>query len=176
MAIAPEFAGFARIYAAGAPQAVHASLPGDLETAVSLFLKLGSGRDNSFLLESVQGGESRGRYSIVGIKPDLIWRCRNGKAELNRDALTDAGAFVPADDPPLASLRRLVSATRMVLPPHLPPMAVGLFGYLGYDMVRLIERLGDAPPDSLGLPDAVLLRPTITAISDNVRDESTIVT
>src|SRR2546423_1744710 len=176
MAIEPEFASFARIYETGAPQAVHASLPGDLETAVSLFLKLGDGRDNSFLLESIQGGESRGRYSIIGIRPDLIWRCRSGKAEINRDGLANAESFEPVDDPPLNSLRNLVSASRMALPPHLPPMAVGLFGYLGYDMVRLIERLGDPLPDLLGLPDAVLIRPTVTAIFDNVRDEITIVT
>jgi anthranilate synthase component 1 len=176
MAVAPEFASFARAYESGTPQAVHARLPGDLETAVSLFLKLGNGRDNSFLFESVRGGESRGRYSIIGLRPDLIWRCRNGQAEVNRDALTNAQAFESADEPPFDSLRRLVTSVRMMLPPHLPPMAVGLFGYLGYDMVRLIERLGDAPADLLGLPDAVLMRPTITAIFDNVRDEITIVT
>ncbi|HEY1638534.1 MAG TPA: anthranilate synthase component I [Rhizomicrobium sp.] len=176
MAVAPEFASFARAYESGTPQAVHARLPGDLETAVSLFLKLGSDRDNGFLFESVRGGESRGRYSIIGIRPDLIWRCRNGKAEMNRNALTDAQAFEAVAEPPFDSLRRLVASVRMMLPPHLPPMAVGLFGYLGYDMVRLIERLGDAPSDLLGLPDAVLMRPTVTAIFDNVRDEITIVT
>jgi len=83
---------------------------------------------------------------------------------------------VPESAAPLASLRALVDATRMELPQGVPPMAVGLFGYLGYDMIRLIERLGPAPPDPLGLPDAVLVRPTITAIFDNVRDEILIVT
>ena len=174
MALEPDFAAFASNYDAGKPQAVYARLVADLETPVTAYLKLGEGRDNSFLLESVQGGEARGRYSIIGAKPDLIWRCRDGKAEINRNARANANVFTPADhaDKPLESLRQLVNATKMDLPPSLPPMAAGLFGYLGYDMVRLIEpKLGRPPPDALNLPDAILLRPTIVAIFDNVRDE-----
>jgi anthranilate synthase component 1 len=176
MPIEPEFAAFARLYDSNGPQPVYRRLIGDLETPVSVFLKLCEGRDNAFLFESVQGGETRGRYSIVGLKPDLIWRCRGGRAEINRNARSVGESFEPAEEPPLQSLRSLVNATRMALPPHLPPMAVGLFGYLGYDMVRLIERLGEPPADVLGLPDAVLIRPTITAVFDNVRDEITVVT
>jgi anthranilate synthase component 1 len=177
MAIEPDFAAFARAYDAGRPQAIHTRLIADLETPVSAFLKLGEGRDNAFLFESVQGGEARGRYSIIGLKPDLIWRCRDGKAEINRNARADADKFEPAElaDKPLESLRRLVRATQMELPRSLPPMAVGLFGYLGYDMVRLIEDLGPPPPDPLNLPDAILLRPTIVAIFDNVKDEIVVV-
>jgi len=178
MATLPDFAAFARAYEAGQPQAVYSKLIADLETPVSAFLKLSEGRDNSFLFESVQGGESRGRYSIIGLKPDLIWRCRGGKAEINTQARSQPNGFIPdADaDAPLKSLRRLASQTRMTLPPGLPPMSVGLFGYLGYDMVRLIERLPNAPPDPLNLPDAIMVRPTILAIFDNVRDEILIVT
>jgi len=178
MATHPDFAAFARAYDEGRPQALYTRLIADLETPVSAFLKLGEGRDNAFLLESVQGGETRGRYSIIALKPDLIWRCVNGKAEINRNARADADAFVAADlsDKPLDSLRQLVRETEMPLPPELPPMAVGLFGYLGYDMVRLIERLGPPPPDPLNLPDAILIRPTITAIFDTIKDEIIIVT
>jgi anthranilate synthase component 1 len=178
MAIEPEFSAFARSYDAGTPQAVFTRLIADLETPVSAFLKLGEGRDNAFLLESVQGGEARARYSIIGLKPDLIWRCRDGKAEINRNARANADKFVAADkaDKPLASLRALLAECRMDLPPAVPPMAVGLYGYLGYDMVRLIERLPNVPADPLGLPDAILLRPTIVAIFDNIRDEILIVT
>jgi anthranilate synthase component 1 len=177
MALEPDFPAFQRAYDAGRPQAIHARLIADLETPVSAYLKLASGRDNAFLLESVQGGEARGRYSIIGLKPDLIWRCRDGKAEINRSARADVDKFEPAElaDKPLESLRRLVRATQMELPRSLPPMAVGLFGYLGYDMVRLIEKLGDVPPDPLNLPDAILLRPTIVAIFDNVKDEIVVV-
>jgi anthranilate synthase component 1 len=178
MATHPDFAAFARAYDEGRPQALYTKLIADLETPVSAFLKLGEGRDNAFLLESVQGGETRGRYSIIGLKPDLIWRCVNGKAEINRDARADANKFVPAElaDKPLESLRLLLRETQMELPPELPPMAVGLFGYLGYDTVRLIERLGPPPPDPLNLPDAILIRPTITAIFDTIKDEIIIVT
>jgi anthranilate synthase component 1 len=178
MAILPDFAAFAHAYEDGQPQALHTRLIADLETPVSAFLKLGESRDNSFLFESVQGGESRGRYSIIGLKPDLIWRCRDGKAEINTQARAAQSNFV-ADkdaDAPLKSLRRLVRQTQMTLPAGLPPMSVGLFGYLGYDMVRLIERLPNAPPDPLNLPDAIMVRPTILAIFDNVRDEILIVT
>lgn len=176
--IEPGFVSFAKAYESGRPQALHTRLVADLETPVSAFLKLGEGRDNAFLLESVQGGEVRGRYSIIGLKPDLIWRCRNGKAEINRAARSTPDKFIPdaSADKPLESLRRLVSEIRMDLPANLPPMAVGLFGYLGYDMVRLIEKLGTTPPDTLGLPDAIMLRPTILAIFDSVRDEILVVT
>src|SRR5271169_21477 len=119
MAIEPDFATFARAYDSGGAQAVYARLIADLETPVSAFLKLAEGRQNAFLLESVQGGETRGRYSVIGFKPDLIWRCRGGKAEINTNARAAPDAFVAADfaDRPLESLRRLVNATRMELPP-----------------------------------------------------------
>jgi len=177
MAIEPDFAAFARAYDQGRPQALFTRRIADLDTPVSAYLKLAEGRDNAFLLESVQGGETRGRYSIVGLKPDLIWRCRDGKAEINRSARATPDRFEPAEhtDRPFESLRLLLAESRVELPPQLPPMAVGLFGYLGYDLVRAVERLGPPQPDPLNLPDAILLRPTIVAIFDNVRDEITIV-
>ncbi|MDE2462629.1 MAG: anthranilate synthase component I [Alphaproteobacteria bacterium] len=179
MAIEPEFAAFATAYDQGRPQVVFSRLVADLLTPVGAYLKLAQNRHNAFLLESVQGGESRGRYSIIGLKPDLIWRLRELKAEINSTAEDDPEAFVPdsSADNPLAALRRLVAATRMQLPPGLPPMAVGLFGYLGYDTVRLIEptKLSQPKADALGLPDAILIRPTLTAVFDTVRDEITLV-
>ncbi len=178
MEIAPEYSSFAKIYGEGRPQVVFARLIADLETPVSAFLKLGHARANAFLLESVQGGETRGRYSIIGLRPDLIWRCRDGAAEINRDALDNPDAFQPDKSAakPLDALKQHIRSARIELPEGLPPMAVGLFGYLGYDMVRLMERLPAAPPDVFGLPDTVLLRPTITAIFDNVRDQIILVT
>jgi anthranilate synthase component 1 len=178
MDIAPGFSAFAAAYGRKEPQAIYVRLIADLETPVSAFLKLADRRANSFLLESVQGGEARGRYSVIGLKPDLIWRCRNGEAEINRDAARDPERFVPDDeaDAPLEALKRLVASVQMKLPRELPPMAVGLFGYLGYDLVRHMEKLPSPPKDVLKLPDAIMLRPTVTAIFDNVRDEITIVT
>ena len=173
MDISPGFSAFASEYEKGRPQAVFVRLVADLETPVSVFLKLAEGKDNAFLLESVQGGEARGRYSIIGFNPDLIWRCRDGRAEVQR-----ADGFTPDrdSDAPLKSLKRHVEEARMALPAGLPPMSIGLFGYLGYDIVRQMERIPAPPPDVLKLPDAIMLRPTITAVFDNVRDEITVVT
>jgi anthranilate synthase component I len=172
----PSPESFSAVYAAGRPQLVWTTLVADLETPVSAMLKLADGRPNSFLFESVEGGALRGRYSFIGLKPDLIWRCRKGKAEINRRARFDAAAFVPAGEDALAALRKLVAECRIDTPASLPPMAAGLFGYLGYDMVRLMERLPDKNPDVLGVPDAILLRPTVVAIFDNVDDIVTVVT
>ncbi len=177
----PDSASFAQAYDAGLPQAVFVRHVADLETPVSAFLKLGftpegGGRENAFLLESVQGGETRARYSIIGLKPDLIWRTRGDLAEINRHALSGKAVFETLPQKPLESLRTLIAETKMTLPDGLPPMAVGLFGYLGYDMARQVEHLPNPPPDTLGLPDAILLRPTILAIFDAVKDEILIVT
>jgi anthranilate synthase component I len=146
----------------------------DLETPVAAFLKLAHGHPNSFLLESIEGGMARGRYSVIGMAPDLIWRCREGRAEINRHALSAPHAFTPDPTAPLESLRALLLESRADLPPGLPPMAGGVVGYLGYDMVRHMERLQTANPDPIGLPEAILLRPTLFAIFDNVRDELTL--
>src|SRR5438874_6358239 len=121
MDIAPGFLAFASAYETGKPQALYVRRIADLETPVSAFLKLGDGKDNAFLLESVQGGETRGRYSIIGLKPDLIWRCRGGQAEINRNALTNTDSFTPESAKPLVSLRALTKETQAVVPSGLPP-------------------------------------------------------
>jgi anthranilate synthase component I len=176
MSILPEYTAFAATYDSGKPQAVWTKLVADLETPVSAYLKLADGRANSFLLESVEGGSVRGRYSIIGFKPDVIWRCTRGKAEINRRARADAQAFEPLDGRPLATLRTLIHECRMELPAGLPPMAVGLFGFLGYDMVRDMERLPDNNPDPIGLPDAIMVRPTVICIFDRLEDNVALIT
>src|SRR5258708_8243285 len=98
MDIAPGFPAFASAYEAGKPQALYVRLIADLETPVSAFLKLAAGRDNAFFLGSVQGGETRGCYSVIGLKPDLFWRCRIGLAEIHRNVNHDAYVFVPVTD------------------------------------------------------------------------------
>ena len=118
----------------------------------------------------------RNRYSFVGLKPDLIWRSRGGEAEINRRARVDRNAFEPCPGHPLDSLRALVKECRFALPPGLPPMASGLFGYMGYDMVRQMERLPDKNPDVLGVPDAIFLRPTAVAVFDSLEDSVTLIT
>ena len=170
----PGFAAFRSAYESGRGTLVWRRSVGDLETPVAAYLKLAHGRPNSFLLESVEGGATRGRYSVIGMNPDLVWRCRNGQAEVNRHARAAPHAFVPDARPALESLRALIAEARLEVPPGLPPMAGGLVGYLGYDMVRLMERLPADNPDVLGVPEALLLRPTLFAIFDNVNDEITL--
>ncbi len=169
-----DFASFRADYLAGRGRLLHTSGVADLETPVAAYLKLAAGKPNSFLLESVEGGASRGRYSIIGLDPDLIWRCKDGKAELNRNSRAAPYAYQPDDRPPLDSLRALIAESRLEVPDGLPPMCGGLVGYLGYDMVRHMERLPDANPDTLGVPEAILGRPALFVIFDNATDSLTI--
>src|SRR5215510_10581740 len=127
MQIQPSPESFSAPYAAGRPQVVWTTLVADLETPVSAMLKLADGRPNSFLLESVEGGAVRGRYSIIGLKPDLIWRCYRERAEINRQARIDPDGFIACDTDPLTSLRALIDECRVETPAPLPPMASGLF-------------------------------------------------
>ncbi|MGH7084152.1 MAG: anthranilate synthase component I family protein, partial [Acetobacteraceae bacterium] len=173
--LAPQgFAAFRAAYAAGSGTLVWSSGVADLETPVAAFLKLAHGRANSFLLESIEGGAARGRYSIIGMQPDLVWRCRGGVAEINRHARSAPHAFGADPRPALESLRAVIGETRLEVPAHLPPMTGGLVGYLGYDMVRLMERLPTKNTDRLGLPEALLIRPTLFAIFDNVNADLTL--
>lgn len=172
----PKFDEFKSVYDQGQAQVVWTKLVADLETPVSAMMKLADGKPDSFLLESVEGGAKRGRYSFLGLKPDLTWRCFGEKAEINRKADLDRGAFVPCDKSSLDSLRSLIEESSIELPDHLPPMAAGLVGYMGYDMVRLMENLPDSNPDPLGIPDGLFMRPTIIAAFDTIEDVVTIVT
>jgi anthranilate synthase component I len=175
MALIPSFEDFERGWALGNNQLVYARIAADLDTPVSLMLKLGDARTDTFMLESVTGGEVRGRYSVVGMKPDLIWQCHGLQSRINRGARFDADAFQPLDGHPLDTLRTLIAESRIDMPADLPAIAAGLFGYLGYDMIRLVEHLPDVNPDPLGLPDAVLMRPSVVAVLDGVKGEVTIV-
>ncbi len=169
MEVSPRYPEFLHQWSAGRSQLLRLTASGDLDTPVSLAQKLSVGRPTHFLLESVTGGEIRGRYSIIGVDPDLAWRCRDGRAETTRGN----GPWKEDDLPPIESLRKLLNASAMRLPDDSPPMAAGYFGYIGYDMVRFVERLGAGNPDTLGLPDALLIRPRLVVVLDNVRGEIT---
>ncbi|WP_207537111.1 anthranilate synthase component I [Sabulicella rubraurantiaca] len=170
-----DFAAFREALAEG-PVLLHRERVSDLDTPVGAFLKLAEGRPFSFLLESVEGGAARGRYSAIGLAPDMIWRVRDGVAECNEQALSAPHAFQREALPPLEALRARVAALQIRRPAGLPSIAAGLFGYLGYDMVRQMERLPALNPDVLGIPEAVLIRPTLVAVFDHVRDALTLVT
>ena len=174
MAMTPSFEAFEKGWAEGRNQLVHTRLAADLDTPVSLMLKLAEAQPMSFMLESVTGGEVRGRYSVVGLKPDVIWDCRGERSRINRQARFDADAFEPLDGHPLATLRALIAESRIEMPEGIPAIAAGLFGYLGYDMIRLVEHLPNVKPDPIGVPDAVLMRPTVVAVLDGVKGEVTV--
>ncbi len=148
----------------------------DLETPVSAMLRLSRDEPFAFLLESVEGGKQRGRYSIIGLSPDLIWRSSHGEVEICRAPAASPRKFRKLKTPPLKALRKLLDDSRIDLPDHLPPMAAGVFGYMGYDTVRLVEDLPDDNEDPLALPESLMIRPTLILIFDAVKDEITIVT
>jgi len=162
---------FAERHDAGIAQIVHRRIVADLETPIGTYLKLAEGRKNTFLLESVQDGAIKGRYSMIGLLPDLILKVENGQASINRNPGADPDAFEPVDEPPLEVLRDIVKQSQIDVPESLPPTASGIHGYLGYDMVRQMEKLPDENPDVMGLPDAILMRPSILAIFDTLKDE-----
>lgn len=175
MRLYPEFEEFSQEYNAGKSQIIYSPLAADLDTPVSLMLKLADAGENSFMLESVTGGEVRGRYSIVGLKPDLIWKCRDGKAWINSQARYNSEGWAEEVTKPLASLQALLERSRIDLPANLPASSAGLFGYLGYDMIRLVEHLPDINEDRIGVDDAILLRPSVVAVLDGVKGEVTVV-
>jgi anthranilate synthase component 1 len=175
MQLQPTFAEFEAGWNEGKNQIVWSRLAADLDTPVSLMLKLGDARADTFMLESVTGGEVRGRYSVVGMKPDLIWQCHGETSRINREARFDRQSFTDLLGHPLQTLRDLLAECRIEMPEGLPAVSAGLFGYLGYDMIRLVEHLPQVNPDPLGLPDAELMRPSVIAVLDGVKGEVTVV-
>ena len=168
------FAAFAEGFAGGTPQLVSRELVADTQTPVSAYLRLAAGSRNTFLLESVEGGEIRGRFSVIGLSPDLIWRCRGSVAEINRDP-ANSGEFSADSRAPIDSLRALMAESAMADNGNLPPMSAGLFGYFGYDMIRHIEAIPDANPAVIDTPDSMLVRPSLIAIFDRLKDSITFV-
>jgi anthranilate synthase component 1 len=132
-------------------------------------LKLNPMQPGLVLFESVMGGETRGRYSFIGMAPDLWWRVKGGKAETS--TTSDFKKVVSTSDDPMASLREFIDVCKVADMEGLPPMAAGAFGFLGYDMVRYVEKLPEAKPDPNGVPEAMLMRPGVVLIFDGVRQE-----
>ncbi|MFA9200426.1 MAG: anthranilate synthase component I family protein [Cypionkella sp.] len=143
----------------------------DTETPVGAALKLIEPGRGDFLLESVEGGEVRGRYSLLGLDPDLIFRAQGERAEVNRDWALDRDAFVPCANGTLAELRALVESCRIEVPPGLPAALACLVGYFAYETVALVERLPRAQGPGLGLPDLLFVRPRVLLVFDRLGDE-----
>jgi len=155
---------------AGRPALVWRRQIADTETPVAAALKLIEPGRGDFLLESVEGGATRGRYSLIGLAPDLVFRADGHDAAINRRWATDRDAFEPCAAPTLAALRTLVAECRADVPEGLPPALACLVGYFGYETVGLVEALPKPPVDPLGLPDMIFVRPTVILVFDRLAD------
>lgn len=155
----------------GHPAVLWRRLIADAETPVGAALKLFEPGRGDFLLESVEGGEVRGRYSLLGLDPDLVFRASGSTCEINRHWRTDRERFEPLESDSLSELRKLVAACRIDLPPHLPRALACLVGYFGYETIGLVERLPRAPQSPLQLPDMLFVRPALILVFDRLSDE-----
>lgn len=142
----------------------------DTETPIGGALKLIEEGRGDFLLESVEGGEIRGRYSLLGIDPDLIFRATGTKAEVNRHWRHDREAFETLDGDAMQELRSLAKACRIDVPEDLPPALACLVGYFGYETIGLVEKLPRAPQSELALPDMLFARPALVLVFDRLTD------
>ena len=155
----------------GQPALVWRRLIADTETPVGAAVKLIEPGRGDFLLESVEGGEVRGRYSMLGLDPDLVFRATATACEINRDWRVDPSAFTPLPGDSLSELRALVAACRIDVPKALPPALACLVGYFGYETIGLVEKLPRAPQSALELPDMLFVRPTVILVFDRLGDE-----
>jgi anthranilate synthase component I len=155
----------------GKPGFVWRKLIADTETPVSAALKLFEEGRGDFLLESVEGGAVRGRYSLMGLAPDLVFRAAGATCEINREWLTNRAAFEPVDADSLSAMKALVRDCRGELPAELPRTVACLVGYFAYETIGLVEKLPRPTPNPLDLPDMVFVRPTLILVFDRLSDE-----
>ncbi len=164
----PDLKHFTQAFAKGTPQLLTRTLLCDSITPLMLLNSLQELGPQHVLLESVEGGQVRGRYSILAADPDLLWICEEGRARAVSCAPGTQAPDLP--EAPFASLRALLRASHLTLPAHMPPMLFGLFGYMGYGMVQQMEQLPNSNPDHTGIPEAVYMRPQLVVVLDNVSD------
>jgi len=157
--------------ASGQAALVWRKVVADTETPVGAAAKLMVAERGDFLLESVEGGEVRGRYSLLGLDPDLVFRAAGEKAEINRRWKQDRSGFSACDQSSLLALRSLVNECRIDTPDELPPALACLVGYFGYETIGLVEKLPRAPQSELELPDMLFVRPTIILVFDRLTED-----
>jgi anthranilate synthase component I len=157
--------------AAGKPALLWRRRIADTDTPVSVALKTMDAGRGDFILESVEGGETRGRHSLVGLAPDLVFRADGSNAEINVDWANDRTAFTASPLPALDALRALAGQCRMDVPDILPPALACLVGYFGYETIGLVEKLPRAKASDLEVPDMLFVRPTVILVFDRLKDE-----
>jgi anthranilate synthase component 1 len=153
----------------------HLLLDADTETPVSAWLKLAQEGRGDFLLESVEGGRTRGRYSLIGLDPDLAFRSTGHACEINRNWRQGREGFEGLAKPTLEALRDLVASIRMEVPAGLPPALPFLVGYFGYETAGLVEKLPVPAHDPLGVPDMMFVRPGLLLVFDRLADTLTLI-
>jgi anthranilate synthase component I len=168
--VTPDDRAALALLGAGKPALVWRSEIADTETPVSAALKLFEDGRGDFILESVEGGAVRGRYSLIGLAPDLLFRAHGENCEINRHWATTPDAFEPLPGGTLDELRTLVAQCRINVPEGLPPALACLVGYFGYETVGLVEKLPRPPANPLDLPDMLFVRPTLILVFDRLAD------
>jgi len=155
----------------GRPALIWRRLIADTETPVGAAAKLIQPGRGDFLLESVEGGEVRGRYSLLGLDPDLVFRATGASCEINRSWRNDPDAFTALSGDSLSELRALVASCHIDVPAALPRALACLVGYFGYETIGLVEKLPRAPQSALELPDMLFVRPALILVFDRLGDE-----
>lgn len=149
---------------------VSKQISADLLTPVLALLKIQEKfPTNHFLFESVEKGNNRGRYSIIGLDPDLVFKCENKTAYLNSDFSSNKNSFEKSFDHPILALRKLIKASQINSNNGI--LSSGIFGFMSYDMGRLMENLPDYNlPDEINIPDSIFIRPQIIIVFDGLFD------
>ncbi|MEM6493531.1 MAG: anthranilate synthase component I [Pseudomonadota bacterium] len=155
----------------GEPALVWRTMIADSDTPVGAARRLMQPGRGDFLLESVEGGEVRGRYSLLGLDPDLVFRASEATAAINSDWRRNREAFEPCTGDALSELRALAEACRIDAPEALPPALACLVGYFGYETIGLVETLPRAKANAIDLPDMLFVRPTLILVFDGLSDE-----
>ena len=164
----PDLKLFKEKYDSGVKQVLFTSFAADVHTPISSLLKLEKEK-YLFLFESVERGSQKGRYSVIGLKPDLIWECKDGISKIKKSNEDIIRKKINSD--PLDNLRKIIEENKLKIPHNLPSIACGLFGYLGYEMIKYFENVKMIKKDKLDLPESIFIRPSLTLVFDNVNDK-----
>ena len=165
----PDLSKFKMNYKSGLEQILYASFAADVHTPISSLLKL-ENEDYVFLFESVEKGSQKGRYSVIGLKPDIIWECTNNICKTTY-VNKNISKVVDKKNNPLENLKEIIKTNKTKIPEILPSISCGLFGYLGYEMIKYFENINLTKKDNLNLPESIFIRPSITLVFDNVNDK-----
>ena len=167
-----KYNDFSKIYNKKKNQILSKTLIADLETPISALLKLSPNQKYTFLLESVEGGDQRGRFSLLGFDPDVIWECKKNKVNIYGENTKFISNLSLRTDP-IQSLRELLNKSIIKRDKKLPPFPI-LVGYMGYPMIRYMEKVNLKNKDNIKIPDSIFIRPKIAAVFDNIKDTITV--